>query len=101
MRELPEFQALADAYAGDPQVKVISIYPHGEQPEVSAWMRERGYTFDVLIAGDYCDVNKIDSFPTLWVLDRDSRIAFTSTGSDARLREEFTWRVESLRRRAG
>lgn len=100
VEELPEFQKLADDYANDPEVEVVSIYNQGERDEVNAWMRERGYNFDVLLAGDYCEESKVNSFPTLWVLDRDGKLAYSRSGGVQRLREEFGWRVESLRRSA-
>ena len=95
--ELPEFQALADAYARDPAVEIVSIYADGKAAEVREWMRARGHKFDVLLDAGYCTSNGVNMFPTLWVLDREGRIAYKHLGPSKHLREEFGWRIESLR----
>lgn len=95
---MPEFQALADAHARDPAVRLLSISTD-EPAALRDFMAEHGYRFEVLPDSGYAETAKVRSFPTLWVLDRDGRIAYTRTGTTQHLREEFTWRIDSLRDR--
>lgn len=97
--ELPEFAALARAYARDPEVEILTIHNDGEADEIAAWMREHGHDFPVLLDRGYCEQAGVRAFPTIWVLDRAGRVVFSERGAKPNLREEYGWRIESLRRR--
>lgn len=96
--EMPEFQALADAYARDPAVRILSISTD-DAASLREWMSEHGHRFEVLPDQGYAGTARVHNFPTLWVLDREGRIAYTRIGTSRHLREEFTWRIDSLRQR--
>ena len=40
----------------------------------------------------------VRAFPTTWFLDRQGLIAFEKVGWSQELVEEFSWRIEALRR---
>lgn len=95
--ELPEFEKLVEDYARDREVEIVTIHNAGEKDEVAAWMRDNKHSFPVLLDGGYCAQAGVTTFPTFWILDREGRIAYDLKGAAGHLREEFGWRIESLR----
>ncbi|PCC71557.1 hypothetical protein SAMN02745121_01102 [Nannocystis exedens] len=64
--------------------------------EPEARLREHPNDARLLDAG-FCQEAGIATFPTFWVLDREGRLAYDLRGAAGNLREEFAWRIESLR----
>nr|WP_276600335.1 TlpA disulfide reductase family protein [Nannocystis sp. ILAH1] len=95
--ELPAFEKLIEDYARDRDVEILTIHYGGEKTEVARWMREHKHRFPVLLDGGFCQKAGVEVFPTFWVLDREGRLAYTLPGASENLREEFGWRIESLR----
>ncbi|MCY1010434.1 redoxin domain-containing protein [Nannocystis pusilla] len=95
--ELPEFEQLIRDYARDRDVEILTIHFGGEKDEVARWMREHKHRFPVLLDAGFCQKAGVEMFPTFWVLDREGRLAYTLPGASENLREEFAWRIESLR----
>ncbi|MBZ5715936.1 TlpA disulfide reductase family protein [Nannocystis pusilla] len=100
--ELPEYAAFAAAHAGDPDVAVVSVHAGGSAREVAAWMRARGHAFDVVMDAGYSERAGVKGYPSTWFLDQGGRIRFTAGGGLVRhVREEYGWRIDALRERAG
>ena len=97
VREMPEFQKLAAKYAHDAHVRVLTIDNDQNPEQVRKFMRDKKYTFAVLLDDGFVGKNSITSFPTTWFLDKQGRIAFDKRGASDKLLEEFSWRVEALR----
>jgi Flp pilus assembly protein TadD/thiol-disulfide isomerase/thioredoxin len=98
VREMPDFQKLYVKYRDDPEVAILTIDNDENPDEVPPWMKEKGYTFPVLLDDGYVsDTAEIRAFPTTWFLDREGRKAFVKIGWSEKLLEEFSWRVEALR----
>ncbi|WAS94571.1 redoxin domain-containing protein [Nannocystis punicea] len=95
--ELPEFEKLIKDYARDREVEFLTIHSGGETEEVAQWMREHKHAFPVLLDRGFCQKAGIAAFPTFWILDRDGGLAYSLPGAAPNMREEFAWRIESLR----
>lgn len=95
--ELPDLQALADAFAGSPDVVITSINTDPNADAIAAWMSERKLRFDVLFGGRWFDESGYRVLPTTLFVDSQGRVAFIKEGKTDRLVEEFTWRIEALR----
>ena len=63
---------------------------------VKQFMKDKKYSFPVLMEDGYLSAADVNAFPTTWFLDPDGRKAFEKVGSSKRVQEEFTWRVEAL-----
>ena len=61
-------------------------------------MMQKGSTFPVLLDDGYVSKAEVTAFPTIWFLDRDGRKVFVKAGWSDKLLEEFSWRVEAIRR---
>lgn len=97
VQEMPEFQKLHEKYASDPDVAILTIDNDENPDDVPPWMKEKGYTFPVLLDDGYVSKAGVSAFPTTWFLDREGRKAFVKIGWSEKLLEEFSWRVEALR----
>lgn len=98
VKELPEVQQLADAFADDPGVVVTTINIDTVRDDLPAWLKERGHRFEVLLGARYIEEAGYRTFPVTLFVDREGRIVFEKEGATDRLVEEFTWRIEALRR---
>jgi len=98
VREMPEYHQLAKKYAKDPAVAVLTINNDGDAPSVRKWMAANHYEFPVLLDDGFVRRSSISGFPTTWFLDRSGRIAFEKQGWTKRLVEEFSWRIEELKK---
>ena len=96
---MPYFQRLVDKYRHDPAVVVLSIDTYDALPILQKWIREKAYTFPVLLDDGLVYDARVESFPTTWFLDRRGRIVYIQIGSDQNLVEEFGWRIEDLKHR--
>ena len=98
VKEMPDFQKLHEKYKGDADVAIVTIDNDDNPDEVPPWMKEKGYTFPVLLDDGYvASKARITSFPTTWFLDREGRRAFEKVGWSEKLLEEFGWRIEAIR----
>ena len=98
VKEMPEYHQLAKKYAKDPSVAVLTINNDGDAAGVRKWMAEKNYDFAVLLDDGFVRRTEIHGFPTTWFLDRTGRIAFEKQGWTKRLLEEFSWRIEDLKK---
>jgi thiol-disulfide isomerase/thioredoxin len=98
VREMPDYQKLAKKYANDPHVAILTINNDGDPQGVRKWMAEKKYDFTVLLDEGWVRGSNITAFPTTWFLDKQGRIAFEHKGWTKELVDEFSWRVEALRK---
>jgi len=95
--DMDAFQALADRYAHDPGVVVLSINTHDDPVALRAWMTGEGRHFEVLADGGYAAAAGVGEEPRYWVLDREGRVVFSWRAPSRHLLQQFVWRIESLR----
>jgi thiol-disulfide isomerase/thioredoxin/Tfp pilus assembly protein PilF len=99
--EMPEFQKLHEYYRDDADVVILTVDTKDNPDELREWMAKREFDFVVLLDDGYVDSQRVDAFPTTWFLDGSGRIVFAKRGWSESLAEEFSWRVEALRRSPG
>jgi len=97
VKELPDLQKLHEKYAADPDVAILTIDNDQNPSDVPPWMKQRGFTFPVLLDDGYVTKVGVHAFPTTWFLDREGRKVFEKVGWSEKLLEEFSWRVEATR----
>jgi thiol-disulfide isomerase/thioredoxin len=97
VREMPDLARLAQKYAGDPDVRVLTIDVDQDPETVRKWMSEKKLDFPVLLDDGFVHRAGVDAFPTTWFLDRKGRIAFDVRGWSEKLIDEYGWRIEALR----
>lgn len=97
--EMPEFEELYKKYRKDKEVAVLTINNDGDLKLVKKFMFDRKYDFAVLQDENYLETIEIDAFPTTWFIDRDGKISFVKIGVSDKLLEEFSWRIEELKKR--
>jgi len=95
--EMPDLQKLHEKYKADPDVAILTIDNDRNPSDVPPWMKQKGYTFPVLIDSGYVDKVNVHAFPTTWFLDREGRKVFEKVGWSEKLLEEFSWRIEAIR----
>ncbi|MDC0719896.1 redoxin domain-containing protein [Nannocystis bainbridge] len=95
--EMPALQQLADAYAKDPDVAVLTINGEPHTDELRGWLAERKIRLEVLLGARWTSDNGFTTLPTTLFVDRAGRVVFSHEGATERLVEEFTWRIEALR----
>jgi len=97
VKEMPDVQKLHEKYAADPDVAILTIDNDQNPADVPPWMKEKGFTFPVLLDDGYVDKQEVHVFPTTWFLDREGRKVFEKVGWSEKLVEEFSWRIEAIR----
>lgn len=97
LKEMPEVQKLHEKYASDPDVAILTINTDPNPADVPPWMKQKGYSFPVLLDDGYTEKAGLDIFPTTWFLDREGRKVSEKTGFTEKLFEEFSGRLESIR----
>jgi hypothetical protein len=94
---MPDLQKLHEKYASDPDVAILTIDNDQNPDDVPPWMKQKGFTFPVLLDDGYVTKVGITAFPTTWFLDREGRKVFEKVGWSEKLLEEFSWRIEAIR----
>ena len=97
VKEMPDLQKLHEKYANDPDVAILTIDNDQNPDDVPPWMKQKGFTFAVLLDDGFVNKVNIHAFPTTWFLDREGRKVFEKVGWSEKLLEEFSWRVEAIR----
>jgi tetratricopeptide (TPR) repeat protein/thiol-disulfide isomerase/thioredoxin len=97
IHELPEYQKLFEKDKGDADVVIVTIDNDHNPDDVPPWMKQKGYTFPMLLDDGYVAKAGITAFPTTWFLDREGRKVFVKVGWSEELLEEFSWRIEAIR----
>lgn len=77
---MPGVQDLHESFKNDP-VEVIGINCWERGDGAAGYMREKGYTYELLVDGDaVANAYKLDGLPTFYVVDPDGKIAYSSSG---------------------
>lgn len=97
VKEMPEFQRLAEKYKGDSEVAILTINNDGSTVLVQEFMQENRYNFTVLMENGYNDRVGIRNYPLTWFLDKEGRIAYIKRSYTKELIEEFSLRIEDLK----
>ena len=99
--EMPEYQEFDKRYREDPEVHVLSISNDPTNDIIEDYLAKNNFDFTVLVDDDYVERAGVTAWPTTWFVDRDGYVQFVEIGTALRLDEEFSWRVEALRKDAG
>lgn len=97
VKEMPEFQQLAEKYKGDSEVAILTINNDGSAVMVQEFMQENRYNFMVLMENGYNERVGIRNYPMTWFLDKEGRIAYVKRSYTKELVEEFSLRIEDLK----
>ena len=91
IRSFPGMQAAVDRYKDDPEVEFLFIdcWERGEnyEEEVKAFIREKGYTFNVLFdkmsdrSASITSAYGVEGIPNKVIIDKEGNIRFQSAGS--------------------
>jgi len=81
--ELPEFQKLYEQMKERGDVEVLSFNVDDEVGKVEPFIKQKGYTFPVLLARDYVnDVLQRNGIPRVWIVDREGKWRWERLGFD-------------------
>ena len=107
VREMPDVQKLHTQDVSDPDVLVLTIDNDRNPDDVAPWMKERTFTFPVLLDDGYVSKAGIHAFPMTWFLDRDgercsrnadgAKSSSRSSAGVSRPSAAAVWRSEILR----
>lgn len=97
IKEMPEFQKLADKYGKDSEVEILTINNDGNTQMVQQFMRQNRYNFPVLLENGYNNRVGIRNYPTTWFIDKQGRLAYIKRSYTKELFEEFSWRIDDLK----
>jgi len=92
-------EELARKYADDPDVEILTVSVDGNRDEIEKWLAENGHDLPMLLDEGYSYRAGVQGWPTTWFVDRKGRIAYTHMGSLAALVDEYSWRIEDLKKR--
>lgn len=96
IKEMPELQGLQKKYLTDKDVAIITINAGDAAESINDFMSENKYKFPVILGEDYVD--NVKAIPTTWFVDRNGKVIYTKVGSTKNLIEEYSWRIEELRK---
>ena len=99
--EMPEYQEFDKRYRKDPEVHVLSISNDETNEIIEDYLAKNNFDFTVLVDDGYTDRAGVTAWPTTWFVDRDGYVQFVQIGTALKLDEEFSWRVEALRKDQG
>ena len=98
VREMPELQELYKEYADDKNVAILTINDNDDLAKLKQFMTGKKLNFPVLRGENYIEDVGIKAFPTTWFIDRQGKIAFVQIGGNDKLLEEFSWRIEEMKK---
>ena len=78
--ELPYVQKLSEQLKGRNDVLVLTLNTDEEVGKVEPFMKEKKFTFPVLLGQAYADGNGVNSIPRNWVVSVDGKLAFEGIG---------------------
>jgi len=82
--ELPQLVKLYEKYKGNPNVVFYSVDVNEQPPVIKKFMKEKGYSFNVLIA-DATNTQKdyeVTAVPTKFLIDKEGKIQFSHIGAN-------------------
>lgn len=79
--ELPHLQKLHERLRGNSSVQLLTFNVDGNTGLVAPFLKQRGFTFATLLAGDYPDrVRAGVGIPRNWIVDREGRLIREQVG---------------------
>jgi thiol-disulfide isomerase/thioredoxin len=78
--ELPYVQKLSEQLKGRNDVLVLTLNTDEEIGKVEPFMKEKKFTFPVLLGQSYADGNGVNSIPRNWVVSADGKLMFEGIG---------------------
>ena len=78
--ELPYVQKLSEQLKGRNDVVVLTLNTDEEVGKVEPFMKEKKFTFPVLLGQAYASDNGINSIPRNWVISADGKVVFEGIG---------------------
>jgi len=98
VKEMPDLAKLAKRYADDDRVRIVTVDTDDDPAVVRQWMSEHHYDFPVLIDDGWAHRSGVFAYPTTWFLDPQGRIAFKKEGWTEKLIDQFSWRIDVLKK---
>lgn len=98
VKEMPDFVKLAKRYAHDDRVRIVTVDTDADPAVVRQWMAEQHYDFPVLLDDGWVHTAGVTGYPTTWFLDPQGRIAFKKEGWTEKLVDQFSWRIDVLKK---
>ncbi|HJW95935.1 MAG TPA: redoxin domain-containing protein [Thermoanaerobaculia bacterium] len=98
VKEMPDIVKLAKRYADDDRVRIVTVDTDGDPSIVRQWMTDNHYDFTVLLDDGWAHRSGVLAYPTTWFLDPQGRIAFKKEGWTEKLVDQFSWRIDVLRK---
>jgi len=95
--EMPELEKFYEKYKANPNVVFLALSYDDSVDQARAFIKEKKYTFPVLMDADYVSGTSVRAYPTTWFIDREGRKVFDKLGGSLQVVEEFSWRVEAIR----
>lgn len=98
LKEMPDLVRLAKRYADDDRVRIVTVDTDSDPAIVRQWMKEHHYDFPVLLDDGWTHRAGVFVYPTTWFLDPYGRIEFKKEGWTERLVDQFSWRIDVLKK---
>ncbi len=97
VKAMPELQKLHEKYQSNKNVEVLGISCSEKQDaDPKKFMEEKKATYNSLLLGDEVARNfSVSGFPTLFVIGKDGKIAFTKAGFSETLVEELSTVIDA------
>jgi len=96
---MPDLQALHEKYQ-DQRVQVIGISVHDAPGKAEKFVAKKGYNYEFLVQGDELAKRlKLDTYPTLFVLDKDGKILHAEKGRREKAMKDFEKIIENKLKR--
>ncbi len=97
--EMPELQQFYNNYRGDASVAILTISNDKDLQTLKDWVGKHNLTVPTLFDDGYvANTAHVSAFPTTWFIDPDGHVEFSATGNTGALVEEWTWRLEAMRK---
>ncbi len=101
VNELPQLQQFFDRHRGDSSVVVLTIAKDNNDDVVRNWLSRRKLTLPTIRDNDFAARVGVTAWPTTLFIDPAGNIQYKVIGSTTKLVEEWGWRLDDVRRRAG
>jgi len=98
LKEMPDIAKLAKRYANDDEVRILTVDTDSDPAVVKQWMATNHHDFPVLLDDGWVHRAGVSAFPTTWFLDPRGRIAFKKEGWTEKLVDQFSWRIDVLKK---
>lgn len=101
VRELPDLEKLYQSYRNDPSVVIVAVDtddPGTSDKTIQRFLLTHRITVPVVRGSEYASSQGVTLLPHTWFLDTDARLSFQNSGYSDHLAEEFSWKIEAMRR---